>query len=152
MMIKKQSITPKKGPKTLGPYSPAIKLGDFVFVSGQLPINAATEEVVEGGIRKQAAQVFENIEMVLKESNLTLRQVVKTTIFLKNLEDFNSVNQIYALYFTSPYPARSCVEVSALPKDALIEVECIAYDTKEIDDMYDIENDDCGGDECVEDE
>ncbi|AMC93466.1 hypothetical protein AOC36_05575 [Erysipelothrix larvae] len=147
----KRSIKPNNGLESIGPYSPGLQVGPLVFVSGQLPVDPKTNKLVEGDIRKQAAQVFENMEDVLKASNMSLRQVVKTTVLLQDMNDFSQVNQVYAIYFSPPYPARVCYEVSALPMGASIEVECIAYDTTDQDLQLDIDEDDCGGD-CGDDE
>lgn len=114
--------------KAIGPYSPAVKLGDFVYLSGQLPLDVEGK-LVEGDIQEQAYQVLKNMEAVLAEMNLEMRHIVKTTIFLTDLADFQAVNEIYATYFSDPYPARSTVQVAALPKGAHIEIEAIVIDT-----------------------
>lgn len=124
-----QSITSPNAPKALGPYSQAVKLGDFVYLSGQIPLDATTGELVAGGIQEQTQQVLRNIEAVLSEMNLETRHVVKTTVFMTNLADFDLMNQIYGTYFNQPYPARSTIQVAALPKGAQIEIECIVIDT-----------------------
>jgi len=124
-----KSITSNNAPKAIGPYSPAVKLGDFVYVSGQLPVDPETNEIVEGGIQEQTYQVLKNVEALLAEMNLEMRHVVKTTVFVTNLGDFSLMNEIYSTYFADPYPARSTVEVKALPKGALIEIEAIVIDT-----------------------
>jgi len=114
--------------KAIGPYSPAVKLGDFVYVSGQLPLDAEGN-LVAGDIQEQAYQVLKNMEAVLAEMNLEMRHIVKTTVFLTDLADFGAFNEIYATYFADPYPARSTVQVAALPKGAHIEIEAIVIDT-----------------------
>ncbi len=114
--------------KAIGPYSPAVKLGDFVYLSGQLPLDVEGK-LVEGDIQEQAYQVLKNMEAVLAEMNLEMRHIVKTTIFLTDLADFQAVNEIYATYFADPYPARSTIQVAALPKGAHIEIEAIVIDT-----------------------
>ncbi|MDP2091211.1 MAG: Rid family detoxifying hydrolase [Candidatus Gracilibacteria bacterium] len=114
-----------KSPKAIGPYSKAYFAGDLLFCSGQLGFNGDTMEIVEGGIENQTRQACRNISYLLEENGLGLKDVVKTTIFLKNLNDFEKVNDIYKNYFILK-PARSTVEVSRLPKDALIEIEVIA--------------------------
>ncbi len=124
-----KSITSNNAPKAIGPYSPAVKLGDFVYVSGQLPVDPETNEIVEGGIQEQTYQVLKNVEALLAEMNLEMRHIVKTTVFMTNLSDFSLMNEIYSTYFADPYPARSTVEVKALPKGALIEIEAIVIDT-----------------------
>ena len=112
-------------PKAIGPYSQAISSNGFLFVSGQIPIDPKTNQVVEGGIIEQANQSFKNIGEILKAARLDYSNVIKTTVFVKDLNDFATVNEIYSKYFISN-PARSCVEVSKLPKGVLIETEAIA--------------------------
>ena len=124
-----QAIKPSEGPSALGPYSPAIKLGDFVYVSGQLPIDPTSNELVSGGIVEQTKQAILNIEMVLAEANLRLSHVVKTTVFMSDLNEFEAFNEVYGQMFAEPYPARSCVQVQALPKGAKVEIECLVIDT-----------------------
>lgn len=121
-------IEPKNGPAAIGPYSPAIKLGDFVYVSGQLPVNEAGE-IVSDSIEEQTRQCIKNIENVLAGANLKLHHVMKTTIFMSDLSEFVKMNEVYAECFAQPYPARSCVQVAALPKGAKIEIECLVIDT-----------------------
>lgn len=123
------SIHSDKAPKAIGPYSPALKLGDFVYVSGQLPINPETNELVDTNIQEATEQVIKNIQAVLAEMKLELRHVVKTTVFLKDMNDFNGMNEVYGKYFVAPYPARSAVQVAALPKNAMVEIECLVIDT-----------------------
>ena len=142
-MLKKTKIQPKDA-VAIGAYSPGIHIGNLVFVSGQL----ANEEGLNQDIKVQTKQAFENLERVLFESGLKLENVVKTTVFLKNFEDYDVVNRLYSIYFSAPYPARSVIEVSRLPKDALIEIECIAVDTRACDMREAIVNDDCGGSGC----
>lgn len=113
-------------PAAVGPYSQAIDLGDFVFCSGQIPLVPQTGLLVEGGIEAQTRQIFSNIQAVLKAAGLDFSNVVKTTVFMTNLSDFSAFNTIYGEYFPTDPPARSCVEVSALPKGALVECEVIA--------------------------
>lgn len=124
-----KSISSQHAPKAIGPYSPAVKLGDFVYLSGQLPLDPETNALVEGGIQEQTYQVLKNMEAVLAEMNLETRHIVKTTVFMADLSQFDAMNEIYATYFADPYPARSTVEVKALPKGALIEIEAIVIDT-----------------------
>lgn len=127
MFIK--SVYSEKAPKAIGPYSVATKLGDFVFVSGQLPVDASTGEIVEGGIEAQTRQSLTNMKSVLASIGLEPRHVVKTTVFIKDMNDFAAMNEVYGEFFSDPFPARSCVEVARLPKDALVEVEAIVIDT-----------------------
>ena len=122
----KKEICTKNAPDAIGPYSQAVRAGDFLYVSGQVPIDPKTGAVVEGGIQAQAHQVFKNLEAVLSSAGCTFENVVKTTVFLTDLSDFAVVNEIYAQYFPAPCPARSCVQVAALPKGSKIEVELIA--------------------------
>ena len=123
--MEKKEIRSKKAPAAVGPYSQAIKVGDSVYVSGQLPINAETGKMTVG-IENQTRQALYNLCEILSTENLSAENVVKCTIFLKNIDDFSAVNQIYATFFRAPCPARSYVEVSALPKGALIEIDAIA--------------------------
>lgn len=124
-----QAITSPNAPKAIGPYSPGIKLGDFVYLSGQIPVDASTNEVVAGGIQEQTHQVMRNIEALLSEMDLEMRHIVKTTIYMTDLSQFNEMNDIYGAYFTQPFPARSTVQVAALPKGVKIEIECLVIDT-----------------------
>ena len=119
-------ICTKNAPAAVGPYSQAIDCGDLVFLSGQIPLDPQTGAVVEGGLEAQAHQMFRNVKAVLAEAGLSLQNVVKTTVFMTDLGQFGALNAIYAEYFAEPYPARSCVEVSALPKGVLVECELIA--------------------------
>lgn len=122
----KEVIHSTLAPKAIGPYSQAIVTNDLVFVSGQLGIDATTGEFKGADIHSQTTQSMENIKAILKEANLGMDSVVKTTILLKSLDDFAVVNEIYGSYFTEPYPARATFQVAKLPKDALVEVEAIA--------------------------
>ena len=119
-------ICTKNAPAAVGPYSQAIDCGDFVFLSGQIPLVPETGLVAKGGLEAQAHQMFANIKAVLAEAGMSLPNVVKTTVFMTDLSQFAAFNAIYAEYFKAPYPARSCVEVSALPKGVLVECELIA--------------------------
>lgn len=119
-------ICTKNAPAAVGPYSQAINCGDFVFLSGQIPLVPETGLVADGGLEAQAHQMFANIKAVLAEAGMSLSNVVKTTVFMTTLSQFAAFNAIYAEYFKAPYPARSCVEVSALPKGVLVECELIA--------------------------
>ena len=118
-------IKTNKAPLAIGPYSQAIITNNMVFTSGQIPVNPVNGEI-PAGIEAQANQVFSNLKNLLEASGTGIDKVVKTTVFIKNMEDFPVLNKIYESYFTAPYPARSCVEVSKLPKDVLLEIEAIA--------------------------
>lgn len=120
-----KEIKTNKAPAAIGPYSQAIVIGDMVFTSGQIPVNPQTGEI-PADVEMQAKQVFTNIKGLLEDAGSSIDKVVKTTVFIKNMEHFAKINEIYETYFTTPYPARSCVEVARLPKDVLIEVEVIA--------------------------
>lgn len=120
-----EKINTNDAPKAIGPYSQAVIANGFLYTSGQIAINPKTSEMVENNIEAQAKQVFTNIGAILNAANIDFNNVVKTTVFIKNMADFGIVNKIYEEYFVSK-PARSCVEVSSLPKNALIEVEVIA--------------------------
>ena len=119
-------ICTKNAPAAVGPYSQAIDCGDFVFLSGQIPLVPETGLVADGGLEAQAHQMFANIQAVLAEAGMSLSNVVKTTVFMTALSQFAAFNAVYAEYFKAPYPARSCVEVSALPKGVLVECELLA--------------------------
>lgn len=123
--MKKETIIAKNAPAAVGPYVHAVKVGSFVFTSGQLGLNPVTGELPEG-IEAQTEQAIQNLEYVLKAAGLTLADVVKTTVFLADMNDFGKVNKIYANYFTGETPARSCVQAAALPKGGLVEIECVA--------------------------
>ena len=122
----KEIIATDKAPAAIGPYSQAVKVGNLLFTSGMIPIDPATNTLVEGGIEVQAERALQNVKNLLEASGSSLDKVVKTVVFIKDMNDFAKVNEIYAKYFTSDFPARSCVEVARLPKDVLIEMEAIA--------------------------
>lgn len=122
----KTQITSPKAPAAIGPYSQAIAANGFLFISGQLPIDPATGNFAEGGIRELTRQSLENVKSILAEAGLTLADVVKTTVFLADMSDFAAMNEVYAEYFTAPAPARSAVAVKTLPKGGLVEIEVIA--------------------------
>jgi 2-iminobutanoate/2-iminopropanoate deaminase len=124
--MKKKVIQTEGAPKAIGPYSQAIQAGNFLFLSGQIPLDPKTGELVKGDIRKQTQQVLENIKGILESQGLGVEDVVKVTIFLKDIGNFSQVNEVYATYFLSSPPARSTVEVVKLPRDADIEIETIA--------------------------
>lgn len=121
-----QAIHTEKAPKAIGPYSQAIKVGNLVFASGQVPIVPATGEFVEGGIKEQTRQSLTNAKAILEEAGTSLSKVLKTTVYLSDMANFAAMNEVYAEFFTQPYPVRSAVAVKTLPKNALVEVECIA--------------------------
>ena len=122
----KTAIIAAGAPKAIGPYSQAVATDSFVFVSGQIPIDPATGQLVQGDMRVQAQAVIKNIQAVLESAGLSLAHVVKTTVFLKNLNDFQAMNEVYAQFFKEPCPARSTIEVSNLPRGAALEIEAIA--------------------------
>lgn len=122
----KKQIKTDKAPAALGPYSQAIAANGMLYASGQVPIDPATGELAGSTIEEQARQVFENLRQVLAAVGTDFGKVVKTTVFLTDLANFATVNEIYAGYFTEPYPARSCVQIVALPKGSLLEIELIA--------------------------
>lgn len=121
-----KAISTIKAPGAIGPYSQAIEAGNLVFTSGQLPIDPATGIFPEGGIKAQTRQSLLNIQAILKEAGLTMANVVKTTVFLDDMDYFAEMNSVYAEFFNKPFPARSAVAVKSLPKDALVEIEVIA--------------------------
>jgi len=121
-----KDIKTDKAPAAIGPYSQAIQAGDFLYVSGQIPINPETGDVVDG-IEKQTEQVLNNLKAILTEAGTDFSKVVKFTIFLKDMETFGTVNEIYGSFLEEPYPARATVEVARLPKDVLVEMDVIAY-------------------------
>jgi 2-iminobutanoate/2-iminopropanoate deaminase len=124
--MSKRVIQTARAPKAIGPYSQAIQAGDLLFLSGQIPIDPTTGELVKGDIRKQTQQILENIKGILQSQKLGMEDVVKATIFLRDIGNFNQVNEVYSTYFTSSPPARSTVGVTKLPRDADIEIEAIA--------------------------
>ena len=121
-----EKVTTNNAPAAIGPYSQAIKAGNLLFASGQIPLDPSTGLIVEGGIEEQAHRVFNNIKNILEAAGTGMSSVLKVTVFMADMNDFGTVNEIYAQYFTEPYPARSAVAVKTLPKNALIEVEVIA--------------------------
>lgn len=123
----KKIIFSENAPKPIGPYSQAVKVGNLVFLSGQIGIDPKTGNLVAGGIVAETRQVMNNIRAVLAEANLTFENIIKVTIFLSNLADFAEVNQIYSEFFPKDFPARSTVGVQALPKGAKVEIEVIAH-------------------------
>ena len=120
------AISTTKAPAAIGPYSQAIKVGELVFVSGQLPIDPATGAFAEGGIKELTRQSLTNMKAILEEAGTSMANVVNTTVFLADMNDFAAMNEVYAEFFAAPFPARSAVAVKTLPKGALVEIECIA--------------------------
>ena len=119
-------ISTKKAPAAIGPYSQAIQVGTLVYTSGQIPIDPATGAFAEGGIKEQTRQSLTNVKAILEEAGLSMSNVVKTTVFMADMNDFADMNTVYAEFFTEPYPARSAVAVKTLPKGALVEIEVVA--------------------------
>ena len=119
-------ISTTKAPAAIGPYSQAIKVGNLVYTSGQIPIDPQTGSIVEGDIKEQTRQSLTNVKAILEEAGLTMANVVKTTVFMADMNDFAEMNAVYAEFFSEPYPARSAVAVKTLPKGALIEIEVVA--------------------------
>ena len=126
-MTTKKIISTEQSPSAIGPYSQANQFGDMIFTSGQIPLNPETMEIVEGGVAEQTEQVMKNLFAVLEAAGATGETVVKTTCFIKDMNDFVAFNEVYGKYFATLAPARSCVEVARLPKDVLVEVEAIAF-------------------------
>jgi len=124
--MKKEIINSEKAPAPIGPYNQAVQAGAFLFTSGQIALDAVSGQLVEGGIEEQTRKVLDNLQAVLKAANADFNSVVKTTIFLKDMNDFVAVNSVYAEYFPNSAPARSTIEVARLPKDVLVEIDCIA--------------------------
>ena len=124
--MKKEIINTQKAPKAIGPYSQGIKFGNLIFTSGQIPIEPKSGELIVD-ISKATSQCLENIKVILEEGGSSLNNVIKTVIYMRNLEEFSIVNEVYGTYFTSIQPARSCIQVAGLPKDAVVEIEAIAY-------------------------
>ena len=122
----KEVISTTKAPSAIGPYSQAIKVGNIVYTSGQIPIDPATGVFVEGGIKEQTRQSLLNVKAILEEAGLTMANVVKTTVFMADMNDFADMNAVYAEFFAEPYPTRSAVAVKTLPKGALVEIEVVA--------------------------
>lgn len=122
----KQTISTPQAPAAIGPYSQAIRVGNLIYTSGQIPINPASGVFVEGGIKEQTRQSLSNIKAILEEAGISMRNVIKTTVFLADMNDFADMNAVYAEFFSEPYPARSAVAVNSLPKGALIEIEVVA--------------------------
>ena len=122
----KQVIHTEKAPKAIGPYSQAVKAGNMLFVSGQVPFVPETMEIVEGDVKAQTAQSLKNVQAILAEAGLDFSHVVKSTVFIKDMNEFAQINEVYAEFFGENKPARACVEVARLPKDVKVEIEVIA--------------------------
>jgi 2-iminobutanoate/2-iminopropanoate deaminase len=122
----REVIATDQGPKAIGPYSQAIRANGFVYLSGQIPLDPATQQLVEGDIHVQTERVMRNIQGILKAAGSGIEKVIKTTVFLKNMSEFTAMNEVYGKYFRDDPPARSTVEVARLPKDVLVEIEVIA--------------------------
>ena len=123
----KEVIHTSNAPAAIGPYSQAIEVNGMVYTSGVIPVDPATGAVVEGGVEAQANQAFKNLCNLVEASGSQVSNIVKTTVFIKEMNDFVTINEIYKKYFKEPFPARSCVEVARLPKDVLLEVEAICF-------------------------
>jgi 2-iminobutanoate/2-iminopropanoate deaminase len=122
----KDIVLTDRGPKPIGPYSQAVKSNGFVFISGQVALDPKTNEFVAADVRQQTERVLENLKAILEASGVSFNHVVKTTVFLKDMNDFSAMNEVYARYFTAAPPARSTVQAARLPKDALVEIDLIA--------------------------
>jgi len=126
-MLRKQIVKPANAAAPVGPYSAAVRFGELLFCSGQIPLDPATNNLVSGDIKAQTEQVLENIKRILLDQKLAFANVVKSTVFLTDLANFAAMNEVYARYFTVDFPARSTVQVAALPKGAQVEIEIIAH-------------------------
>jgi len=126
-MATKSIIQPKNSPAAVGPYNHAVRVGDLLFCAGQIPLDPATGQLVAGAIQAQTERVLLNVKAILDDQKLTFAHVVKSTVFMTNLGDFAAMNEIYAKYFTGNFPARSTVQVAALPKGAAVEIEIVAH-------------------------
>src|SRR3989440_12674462 len=126
-MATKQIIKPAKAAPAVGPYNHAVRVGDLLFCAGQIPLDPATGNLVTGDIKAQTERVLENVKAILDDQKLTFANVVKSTVFLTNLADFAGMNEVYSKYFASDFPARSTIQVAALPKGANVEIEVIAH-------------------------
>src|SRR2546423_6542631 len=122
----KEIIATDRAPQAIGPYSQAVRVGNLIFASGQIPIDPATKEFVAGGIAEQTEQVLKNLTAVFKAADVSVDQIVKTTVFLADMNDFTAMNEVYARYFAENPPARATVQAARLPRDAKVEIEAIA--------------------------
>lgn len=125
-MSMKTIIKPRGSAPAVGPYNHAVRAGDLLFCAGQIPLDPATGNIVQGDIKAQTARVLQNVKAILDDQNLTFANVIKSTVFMTNLADFAGMNEVYSQFFTTDYPARSTVQVAALPKGATVEIEIIA--------------------------
>jgi 2-iminobutanoate/2-iminopropanoate deaminase len=126
-MLQKTIIKPVGSAPAVGPYNHAVRVGDFLFCAGQIPLDPATGNLVAGDIKAQTERVLQNVKAILDDQKLTFANIVKSTVFLTNLADFAGMNEVYAKYFTTECPARSTIQVAALPKGAIVEIEVIAH-------------------------
>jgi len=126
--LQKKCLHTDKAPQAIGPYSQAVKIGNLLFISGQIPIDPSTGEIVGGGVEAQTKQCMKNIMAILEDAGLSLDNVVKTTIYVKDLNEFAVVNEAYGSFFEKDFPARACVEVARLPKDVEVEIEAVAVE------------------------
>ena len=124
----KMIITTPDAPEAIGPYSQGVRAGNFLFVSGQLPIDPTSGNIVKGDITSQTRQSLENVRAIITSAGMMLTNIVKVTVFLADMNDFRAMNEVYSTFFTEEPPARAAVEVSRLPKDALVEIEAVAYE------------------------
>jgi len=131
MINKKTAVSTDKAPGAIGPYSQAIRCGNMLFISGQVPLDPASGAVVSDSVVEQTERVMKNLHGILESQGLDFNAVVKTTVFIKDMNDFGKINEVYAKYFVAPFPARATVEVARLPKDVKVEVEAIAFFTKD---------------------
>ncbi len=125
--MKKAVINTNNAPAAIGPYSQGIKVGNLIFTSGQLPVNPSTGELITGDIKKETRQCLENVKAILEEAGTSLEDAIKITVFIKDMDQFAKINEVYSEFFPLDKPARSCVEVARLPKDANIEIEGVAF-------------------------
>jgi len=122
-----EAVTTPHAPGAIGPYSQAVRAGDFLFLSGQIPLDPATGQIVEGGIAEQTHQVLKNLGAVLNAGNATYANVTKTTVYLQDMADFAAMNDVYATYFSAPAPARATIQAAALPRGVKVEIDVVAY-------------------------
>lgn len=126
----KEIITCDKAPKAIGPYSQAVKTGETIYISGQIPLDPTTGELVKGDIKEQTKRVMENLNNILMAAGSSLDKVIKTTIYMTDMTDYNAINEVYGSYFENYFPARAAIEVSKLPKDARVEIDAVALRLK----------------------
>ncbi len=143
----KEKIISKNGPCSNGPYSPGLKVCDQIYISGQLPIDPKTNKIVDGDIKQQTKQCLDNMKHVLEEAEMDMKYVVKTTVFLKNISDFQQMNEVYETYFEEPYPARSACAINGLVGNALVEIEAYAIDFRALEVLC-CEEGECDGRSC----